>query len=116
MRRRQTGPKRKGSSAASDGYKRQGGRGEDPFSRNAQFSNQKKKKNDFMMSKTNERWCRIFGKLSRIIPPPVSQWWKNWHNFFSIGQILPKKFLVRQKYSLCLFSKKQIDFVFFPRF
>ena len=41
-----------------------------------------------------------------LFPPPVIQWWKNWHNFLSIGQILPKQILVRQKHSLCVFSKK----------
>ena len=76
------------------------------------FSKEKKKH----MSKTNERSCRIFGKNMVFTPPPVHQSWKKWSNFFSIGRILPKKILVRKKYSLCLFSKKKIEFVCFPRF
>ena len=56
------------------------------------------------MSKTNERSCRIFGKLSRI-PPLFISGGKTSITFFSIGQILPKKIL----------WDKSIHFVCFPK-
>ena len=71
----------------------------------------------FCISKTNERWCRIFGKLSLHSPPPMClSGGKNDITFFSIGPIWPKKNLVRQKYSLCWFSNIFFEFVCFPRF
>ena len=58
------------------------------------------------ISKTADRSCRIFRIVNCI--PPCYHIPKNRPNFFSIGPILMKKFLVVQKHSLCLFSKKNI--------
>ena len=49
-------------------------------------------------------------------PPPFTVGSSKRYNFFSIGSLLSLEKYVRQKFSLCLFSKKQFDFVCFPPF
>ena len=45
----------------------------------------------------------------------ISDVHSKYYNFFSIGVISMNKFLIAQKHSLCLFSRKKIEFVCFPR-
>ena len=48
-------------------------------------------------------------------PPPLLQWGSSKrYNFFSIGSLLSLEKYVRQKFSLCLFSKTFLEFVCFP--
>ena len=69
------------------------------------------------MSKPNERWCPLLQDFSKNFCPPLwDRTTLKWRNFFSIGRLVPKKILVRQKYSVCLFSKTKFDFVCFPAF
>ena len=51
-----------------------------------------------------------------VSPPPVTALTSKCHNFFSIGSLLSLEMYVRQKFSLCLFSLKNFDFVCFPPF
>ena len=68
------------------------------------------------MSKPNERSCRILGNSRSIfLPRPLLQWGSSkQYNFFSSGPLLSLEKYVRQKFSLCLFSKNKFEFVCFP--
>ena len=44
----------------------------------------------------------------------ISDVHSKYYNFFSIGVISMNKFLIAQKHSLCLFSRKKIEFVWLP--
>ena len=57
------------------------------------------------MSKTNERWCQIFGKLSRIIPPLLISGGKTGITFCLLVRYCRKKF----------WWDKSIHFVCFPK-
>ena len=83
-----------------------------------QLSNFSLKKNIFpqmqQTSKPNERWCRFFGIYWWLPPPPLTVLSSKCHNFFSIWPLLRLRKYVRQKFSLCLFSKKQNWICLFP--
>ena len=57
-----------------------------------------------------------FSGFSAVFPPPlVTGLSSKCHNFFSIWCLLSLEKYVRQKYSLCLFSKKKFELVYlFP--
>ena len=69
------------------------------------------------MSKPNERSCRFFVIFCSVFPSPqLTGLSLKFHNFFSIWSLLSLEKYVRQKYSLCLFSKFCFEFVCFPPF
>ena len=70
------------------------------------------------MSKPNERSCRILGNSMRpFCPHPCYSQYSGLQNsitFFSTGSLLSLEKYVRQKFLLCLFSKNNLEFVWFP--
>ena len=55
--------------------------------------------------------------FATFCPPPLLQWESSKrYNFFSIGSLLSLEKYVRQKFSLCQFSKNVLKFVCFPPF
>ena len=65
------------------------------------------------MSKPNERSCRFSGFSGRF-PPLLTGLSSKCHNVFSIWSLLSLEKYVRQKYSLCLFSKNFFWVCLFP--
>ena len=60
---------------------------------------------DIYMAKPNERWCRFFGSFC-CVSPLLTMLSSKCHNFFSIWFLSSLEKYVRQKFSLCLLSKK----------
>ena len=50
------------------------------------------------------------------LPPPLCELTLKWSNFFPIGWISGLEKYVMFQYQVCLFSRKDFDFVCFPRF
>ena len=72
---------------------------------------------NFTHVKTHRKVMSDSRKFPGNFCPPLLQWGSSKrYNFCSIGSLLSLEKYVRQKFSFCLFSKENFDFVCFPPF